>query len=310
MPISRSDQRTGQNMTRTHATAIILLGATFMSFVGLLMRLIDGADGFQILAYRSISLAGMVALVACLRRKVSPLKFLTSLDRNDLFMGMALSVAFTAYVFAMLNTSVASALFILSISPLCAAILAWVWINERPSKVTLAAMALAVLGVGVMVQGGIDLGRTTGNLFAFISALSFALMLTLARRSRKPDVLGGTFLGGAFCLVIGLCCSLIIGVGLQVSAYDFWLCLFMGGFTIGIGIAFVTWGTPYVPAAEVSLLVLLESVLGPVWVWLVVHEAMTPPEMIGGAIVLVSVATQAVVGPHTGRPIAPRVNPG
>ena len=211
-------------------------------------------------------------------------------------MGLALSVAFSAYVFAMLNTSVASALFILSVSPLCAAILAWVWIGEQPSKTTLAAMALAVLGVGLMVQGGIDLGRTTGNLFAFASALTFALMLTLARRSRKPDVLGGTFLGGAFCLVIGIFCSLSIGAGLQVSAYDFWLCLFMGGFTIGIGIAFVTWGTPYVPAAEVSLLVLLESVLGPVWVWLFVSEAMTVSEMIGGAVVLVAVAMQAVLG--------------
>ena len=59
-------------MTKPQATAIILLGATFMSFVGLLMRLIDSADGFQILAYRSISLAAMVLLVACLRRRISP----------------------------------------------------------------------------------------------------------------------------------------------------------------------------------------------------------------------------------------------
>ncbi len=276
--------------------ALILFGATFMSFVGLLMRLIDSADGFQILTYRSVSLAGMVALVACLRRKTSPLRFLSSLDRSDLGMGLALSIAFTAYVFAMLNTSVASALFILSATPLCAALMAWAWIGERPARITLVSMGLAVVGVGVMVQGGVDLGRTTGNLFAFISALTFALMLTLARRSRKPDVLGGTFLGGVFCLVIGAACALAIGTGLQVSTYDFWLTLFMGGFTIGIGIAFVTWGTPYVPAAEVSLLVLLESVLGPIWVWLFVNEAMTVPEMIGGAIVLGAVILQALFG--------------
>ncbi|WP_306112918.1 MULTISPECIES: DMT family transporter [unclassified Roseovarius] len=283
-------------MGKTQAMALILFGATFMSFVGLLMRLIDTADGFQILTYRSISLAGMVALVACLRRKTAPTRFLASLDRYDLGMGLALSVAFTAYVFAMLNTSVASALFILSATPLCAALMAWAWIGERPTRITLASMALAVVGVGVMVQGGIDLGRTTGNIIAFISAVTFALMLTLARRSRKPDVLGGTFLGGVFCLLIGAGCALVIGNGLQVSAHDFWITLFMGGFTIGIGIAFVTWGTPYVPAAEVSLLVLLESVLGPIWVWLFVNEAMTVPEMFGGAIVLGAVTLQALFG--------------
>ena len=289
-------------MTKTQAMTLIMLGATFMSFVGLLMRLIDGADGFQILAYRSISLAGMVALVACLRRRVSPLRFLTGLDRSDLAMGLALCVAFTSYVFAMLNTSVASALFILSITPLCAAVLAWLWIGERPTGITMLAMGLAVIGVGVMVQGGIALGQTTGNLFAFASALTFALMLTLARRSRKPDVLGGTFLGGAFCLLIGGLCAIFAGTGLSVSAYDFWLCLFMGGFTIGIGIAFVTWGTPYVPAAEVSLLVLLESALGPIWVWLFVNETMTLPEMTGGLIVLSAVAVQAVLGRRTRSP--------
>ncbi len=289
-------------MTRPQATALILLGATFMSFVGLLMRLIDGADGFQILAYRSVSLAGMVALVACLRRRIPPGRFLSSLDRDDLAMGLALSVAFSAYVFAMINTSVASALFILSITPLFAALMAWVWAGERPTRVTLAAMALAVVGVSVMVRGGVDLGRTTGNLYALLSALTFALMLTLARRSRKPDVLGGTFLGGIFCLLIGGVCALTLGRGLAIGAYDFWLILFMGGFTIGIGIAFVTWGTSYVPAAEVSLLVLLESVLGPVWVWLVVNEAMTWPEMIGGTIALAAVAAQALLGRHAETP--------
>ncbi len=283
-------------MTKRQAMGLILLGASFMSFVGLLMRLIDSADGFQILAYRSIAVAAMVATVACILRRCSPQRFITSLDANDLTMGLSLSIAFSSYVFAMLNTSVASTLFILSITPLFAAIIAWAWIGERPSRATLAAMALAAIGVGWMVQDGIDLGRTTGNLYAFLSAITFALMLTLARRSKKPDVLGGTFLGGVFCMIIGIVCSLSIGVGLGVNAYDFWLILFMGGFTIGIGIAFVTWGTSYVPAAEVSLLVLLESVLGPIWVWMFVNEAMTWPELTGGAIVLVAVAAQAIVG--------------
>lgn len=283
-------------MSKTQAMGLILLGATFMSFVGLLMRLIEAADGFQILTYRSITLAAMVALVACLRRRVGPGRFIAGLDGNDLAMGLALAVAFTTYVFAMLNTSVASALFILSISPLCAAVLAWAWIGERPSPVTVAAMGLAVIGVGLMVQGGIDLGRTEGNLYALISACAFALMLTLARRSRKSDVLGGTFLGGVLSLLIGAGYALGPGGGLVVSPHDFWLSLFMGGFTIGIGIALVTWGTPYVPAAEVSLLVLLESVLGPVWVWLIVNEAMSWAEITGGALVLASVAAQAVLG--------------
>ena len=282
-------------MSRTGATALILMGATFMSFVGLLMRLIDSADGYQILTYRSISLAGMVAVVACLRRRVSPLLFLASLGRADAAMGLALALAFATYVFAMLNTSVASTLFILSLTPLCTAALAWVWIKERPSAMTFSSMALAGVGVWVMVRGGINLGQTFGNLLAFASAVFFAIMLVLARRSRRSDVLGGTFLGGVFCCAIGMVAAVGIGDGLVVSAHDFWMVLVMGGLTIGIGIACVTWGSAYLPAAETSLLVLIESVLGPIWVWVFVAEAMTAPEMLGGAIVLGAVAAQALV---------------
>ena len=75
----------------------------------------------------------------------------------------------------------------------------------------------------------------------------------------------------------------------------------MGAFTIGIGIAFVTWGTSYVPAAEVSLLVLIESVLGPVWPWLFLGEAMSRLEIAGGSVVLAAVALLALTSRETRR---------
>ena len=97
-------------MSRNTAMLLIVAGATCMSFVGLLMRLLETTDGMVILFYRSITLAGMVALVACLRRRQPLPVFLRSLDRTDVMMGVALAIAFTTYVYAMLLTSVASAL--------------------------------------------------------------------------------------------------------------------------------------------------------------------------------------------------------
>jgi drug/metabolite transporter, DME family len=82
------------------------------------------------------------------------------------------------------------------------------------------------------------------------------------------------------------------------------LSLFMGAFGIGIGIAFVTWGASYVPAAEVSILVLVESVLGPLWPWIFLGDALTQHEIIGGAMVLCSVVAFALVTRHN----SPKVN--
>ena len=102
-------------MSRNTAMLLIIAGATCMSFVGLLMRLLETTDGMVILFYRSITLAGMVALVACLRRRQSLLIFLRSLDQTDIMMGVALAIAFTTYVYAMLLTSIASALLLLTL---------------------------------------------------------------------------------------------------------------------------------------------------------------------------------------------------
>ena len=281
-------------MSRNKAMLLVVSGASFMSFVGLLMRLLETTDGMLILFYRSITLAGMVAVVACLRRRQSPLAFLRSLDRTDAMMGAALAIAFTTYVFAMLLTSVASTLLLLTLSPFFAAVLGWMWIGETPHRMTWPAMAVALVGVALMLGDGFVYGRTTGNLVALVSSFTFAVMLVLARRSGRSDVLGGTFLGGAGCVVLGAVASLAFGNGLGISTPDLLLTLFMGAFTIGIGIALVTWGTGYVPAAEVSLLVLTESVLGPLWPWIFLGQAMTMTEIAGGITVLAAVAGLAL----------------
>ncbi len=257
-----------------------------MSFNGLLIRLIQTADGFQILAYRSITLSIIVAIVACLSRKTNLPTFLNSLDRNDLCMGFALSIAFSFYVLAMLNTSVASALMILTVTPFFTALLALFFLGEIPARLTWACMFAAILGVGLMVSEGIDLGRTQGNIYALLSAVAFAVGLIFARKTKHPDPLGGTFMAGLFTILIGLICAGTIGIGFKVSAYDLFLILFMGTFAIGLGIALVTWGTAFVLAAEASLLLLIESLLGPVWVWVFLSEAMSWVEIIGGGLVL------------------------
>ena len=102
-------------MSRLSALYLTLAGATCMSFVGLLIRLIKEADGFQILFYRSLGMSAIILLIISVRRKEYPLLVLKSLDKSDFFMGIFFSLAFLTYVFSMLNTSIASTLFLLSL---------------------------------------------------------------------------------------------------------------------------------------------------------------------------------------------------
>ena len=276
-------------MTKNHAILTILSGSVFMSFVGVLLRLLEAANGFQVLFYRSFGLALIVFIFICFRRNITPKKAILSLDWSDFLIGLNLAIAFSMYVFAMFNSSVSSTLFILSITPFLAAVLGWLFLNERLMIGTYFSIFLATLGVVIMVYDGVTFQRSIGNFYAFISGISFALAILFARLSKKKDVLGGTFLGGIFCIFFGFIACLFSVSSFSISFNDFLILIFMGSFTIGIGIMLVTLGTPYVPTSEVCLLVLLESVLGSIWPWVFISEKMSPLEVLGASIIILAI---------------------
>lgn len=276
-------------MSPKYATILILSGALCMSFAALFVKLIQNADGFQILFYRGFPQCMMVMIVACFIRRISLVEFFKSIDKTDLILGFTMCIAFSFYIFALLNTSVASALFILSISPVFAALLSWRIIGEIPTKTTWIAILFAMVGVTVMVGADLTRGQLIGNLFAMISAFSFALMLVFARKSKKSDVLTGNFLGAGFAILMAIILAYSYGDGLIVSTQDMLLSFALGAFTIGIGIAFVAWAAPYLPAPNVGVLVLIESVLAPIWVWIFLDMPMKYQEILGGLIILCAV---------------------
>ena len=159
-------------------------------------------------------------------------------------------------------------------------------------------MGIALIGVFIMIGDGLMLSKTFGNILAILSAIFFALGLVQARKSEKQDVLGGTFLGAFFSCLLAFIISLILNNGFNVNVHDIVLSVFMGFFTIGLGIALVTWATPYLPAAEISLLVLLESILGPIWVWYFLNEIITIAEIIGGLTVLSAVVLMIYINKY------------
>ena len=146
-----------------------------------------------------------------------------------------------------------------------------------------------VFGVFLMVSEGLSMGKNLGNFLAFLAALSFASMLVATRGSNKIDVLAGTLLGGMLSGALGLLGAIYLSNDIYLSSHDIFLILLMGAFAIGLGITLVTIAAPFVPSSEVSVLVLLESFLGPVWVWLLIGEDMSGVELVGGFIIFVSV---------------------
>ena len=276
-------------MTKKLAIILVVLGALLMSLNGILIKLIEDADGFQILFYRSLTLSLTVGLVISIKRNERFLNFIKSFDKWDSLLGIFLSVAFIFYVFSIILSSVAATLFILASSPLIAALLSWLILKEVTNKITYFAMLLSTIGVAIMVKESFETSKAIGNFLALLSACAFASMLVTARKSGKADVLNGTFIGGVLSGVFGLFFLIVSDTGLYVGFQDLVLMFVMGSVAIGLGISLVTWAAPFVPAPEVAVLVLLESLLGPLWVWILLKDGMTFYELLGGLLIFLAV---------------------
>ena len=158
------------------------------------------------------------------------------------------------------------------------------------------AMLFAVLGIVIMVVNGFASGRMVGNLSALASATGFAVFAIALRWGKLEDMLPAVFLGGIFAIITTAIVCEFGGFGFSIPANDMLISAFMGIFQVGLGLVIFTIGSRVVPAAELALLSMTEVVLGPLWVWLVIGETASFYTLLGGAILLLAIAGNALSG--------------
>ncbi|HIE75042.1 MAG TPA: hypothetical protein EYP93_02280 [Gammaproteobacteria bacterium] len=270
---------------------MILGSAFFLSTSGIGLRIIEQANGWQILFYRSISMMLMVFVVLAFTHRGQVIARFRRLTGEDWLLAVVLGSGFVAYVFALLETTVANALFIFSSAPFIAAVLGWLILRERVAPRTWVAIAAAMIGLGIMVGGGLTGERQLGNLIALWLPLSYSISVILVRRSKQPDMLV------ALCLAAGVATlSTLPFVGeFSISGHDLGVSLYLGIFQVGAGFILMVLGARYVPAAQVGLLALVEPVLGPLWAWFVVAEMPAQVTLLGGAIILGAVGLDGII---------------
>lgn len=273
-------------------TVLILLGGVFLSTGGILIRFLSVTDSWAVLFYRSIGFVSLLLIVICFRHGRNTVGAFRAVGTNGLWMALTLGCGFTSYVFSMMLTTVANVSFIISAGPLFAAVFGWLLLKERVSLMTCLVIAGAVIGMGLMFVDGLSGDRMTGNLVALMLPLTFGLMVVLIRRAGDMDMLPATCMAGVFSGLIGL----VFSDSLEISMDDLGILLVLGVVQLGMGFMLITIGTRYIPAAEVALLSLSESILGPVLAWLILVEIPTPMALAGGTIVLSCVAIQGGLG--------------
>ena len=287
-----SSDRAPRDSSYARGILLVMVAGGFWSLGGILVRLIEAAGPWQILLVRSASLSIALFMVLLVRHRGALLGELRGIGLDGVVGALCLGVAFTGFIFSLIHTSVANAVFMLSASPFFTAPPAWMLLGEPVRRGTWIAMSLALAGVSVMVAGGIGAGALFGNLAALAAVLGFAGFAVTLRRKRLTDSLTLACLAGIFTAVA----AAALVDDFAYSTYDFAVCAVMGVIQIGAGMVLFTLGSRHVPAVELTLLSLTEVVLAPIWVWLWIAETPRPWTLIGGAVVIAALIGHALSG--------------
>ena len=267
---------------------LVFLGACTLSFGGLIVKSFEGANLWQILFWRSVFFSIVVLFFLLLNYKKNFFNSIYKIGLPGFFGGIVLSCGYAGYVFAMYNTTVANANFIIQTQTIFLAIFGYIFLKEKISILTITSIVLAFSGIFLMLGGSLNSGQMIGNIAAFIMPISFAVLILTVRKYPNIDMIPLQLIAGIGAIILGyLFSSQII-----VSSYDIFLGFIAGFFQVGLGFIFITVGAKNTPSALVGIIMLTEAILGPLWAWLFINE--TPPlvVLVGGSIVLFAVVLQ------------------
>ena len=267
---------------------LVFLGACSLSFGGLIVKSFEGATLWQILFWRSVFFLIVISLYLILTYKKQVFRSFYNSGIPGLFGGFILSFGFCGYVFAMYNTTVANANFIIQTQTIFLAIFGYFFLKEKISTLTLTSIILAISGIFLMVGNSLSPGQMTGNIVAFILPISFAVLIIVIRKYPSVDMVPAQFIAGVFALIIGF----LMSGKILISAHDIFLGFLAGFIQLGFGFILITIGAQRTPSAMVGVIMLIEAVLGPLWAWLFINEQPPFIVIIGGSIVIFAVLLQ------------------
>jgi drug/metabolite transporter, DME family len=274
----------------------VFAAGVLWSTVGLGIRLIEDAEVWQILFYRSISLSVFLYLVILIRSQENPLAQVRRAGWPAVIAGLSLVAAYSGGIYAIQTTSVANAMLLFASAPFIAALLGWIVLREPVRHATWVALLIAIAGIAIMFGDKSSDGALRGNLAGLGSAFGFAVFTVALRWGKSGEMLPSVFLSGLFAIVITSVICLSLGLGFALSLNDTGIALGMGVFQVGAGLVLYTLGSKSVPAVELTLLSMAEVLLGPVWVWLFLGETAARSTLIGGFLLLAAITGNAVSG--------------
>ena len=248
---------------------------------GLIVRLVSTTPWTTAL-WRALSASLFLTVLLWITRRRNIVAQWREGGRPVVVVAACMALASTCFILSLAHTSVADTLLLISLGPYVAGLLGWLLLGERVPARTWLFMSVALAGAVVMVSDSYTRGALAGDLLAIVMATSFAVATVLIRRHPEIQMAPAAALATALTAVV----ALPFAEPLTTAPRDLALLVFFGVGQFSGGFLMFMVGARLIPAAETALLGMLETVLGPIWVWLVLNERPGSGTMLGGALIL------------------------
>lgn len=270
---------------------ITLAGVLCLTPDSLIIRLIE-ADNLTLLFWRGVLLMMSLSVYLTVRYRRKALTKLLSIGGKGVFTSLLYASSSITFVLAIRLTSVANALLIIAAAPMFAALFSYLFLREKIPVRTVLAIIGSFAGISYIFIGELSIGNYLGELVALLCACVFGANFVSIRHAKDLDLVPSLTLSGIWVTLFGF----IFAPTLAVVQTDIGYLILSGSVIMPVSFGLIMIGPRYLPAPEVGLFMLLETVVGPFWVWLAIKEAPGQSTLIGGGVVILALVLHALVG--------------
>ena len=274
---------------------LLLFGGFCLSWGGFIVRSFQEANVWQILFLRSFFFIIALILFLSLTYKNKVFKVIKDSGIPGILGGFVMSFSFVAFIIAMNNTTVANVVFIISTQTMFLAIFGFFYLKEKVSLIGSSSIFLAMSGILIMVGDSISTESLFGNLEALVIPINFAIYVMIIRKNSNLDMVPAMLYSGIFSLIYGA----ILSKSFEFSSHDLFMGFLLGVPQLALGFICITIGSRTTASATVGLLMLMETLCGPLWVWLFLSEIPPISVFIGGAVIISAIILKSFDKKHS-----------
>ena len=269
---------------------LLLFGGFCLSWGGFIVRSFETSDAWKILLLRSFFFFLGVSVFLLLMYKKNAFKAVKKAGLAGLLGGFVMSFSFIAFVFAMMNTSVANVVFIISTQTMFLAIFGYFYLKEKVSIIGLLSIILAMMGISVMIGDSISGGTLFGNLVALTIPISFSILVMIIRKNANLDLVPAIWYASISSTLI----SFLMTSDLSFTNNDILMGFLLGVPQLTFGFVCITIGSRTTKSVTIGLLMLTETIFAPLWVWLFLNEIPPVSVFIGGSIIIFAIIIKSL----------------